>query len=191
MIQSIVLVALLGLDAAPGAQAGQAPAWQDDYGAARQAGRREKKPLAVFIGSGAEGWEKVSEEGKLTPGVQGLLARDYVCVYVDAGSDYGKRVAEAFGMTRGLVLSSRDGESQAFRHGGRLSASDLEAALRRHATESVAARTGAGQPRVSYSYDPAATRPAPAAYPAHFGGFGGYGGFGGFSGGGFGGGGSC
>jgi hypothetical protein len=184
MSMSILLVALLGLDAAPASQARQTLEWQETYTAACRVGRQEKKPLAVFIGSGARGWEKVHEEGKLTPSVQRLLAESYVCVYVDADSQRGKRLAEAFSLTQGLVLSTRDGEHQAFRHSGRMSTRDLEAALQRHANDRVAA-----EPRVSYSYNPTTTPPAPAAYPANFGGNGGFGSFGGF--GGFGGGGSC
>jgi hypothetical protein len=193
MCTSIVLVALLAAEPSPGNQATDAPPWQDNYTTALAAGARAKKPLAVFIGSGARGWEKLCREGNLSDASRKQLARDYICVYVDAASERGKRLARAFSMTQGLVLSTRDGEEQAFRHSGRLSAEELEAALLRHASEPVAARTETLQQRVSYSYNPATPAPAPApartVYPASFppvryAGFGGYGGFGGFGGGG-------
>jgi hypothetical protein len=183
MCTSMLLVALLGVDAGPASQAGQTPAWQDSYTAACQVGRREKKPLAVFIGSGARGWEKIDDQGKLTPSVQRLLAQSYVCVYVDGATERGKRLAEAFALTQGLVLSTRDGEHQAFRHSGRLSSRELEATLHRYANDHVTARAVPVDQRSSYSYNPATTTPAPAAYPAGFGGSGGFGGTGGFGGG--------
>jgi hypothetical protein len=192
MCTSIMLATLLGLGAAPASQTGETPSWQENYTTAREVGRRQKKPLAVIIGRGPRGWEKISEEGEPTPSVRKLLARNYVCVYVDAGSEPGKRLADAFSMAQGLVISSRDGEVQAYRHSGRLSSGDLEATLRLHANDSGTAQAkSVGQPRVSYSYDPVSPRPAPVAYPANFGGFGGSGGFGSFGGFGGSGGGSC
>jgi hypothetical protein len=194
MYTSIVLVALVGPGASPENKAAESPAWQADYVDARKLGRREKKPLAVFVGSGPKGWEKLSQQGAWPPGVKKRLARDYVCVYVDADSPRGKRLAGAFAMTQGLVVSTRDGDAQAFRHSGRMSAQDLESILTRYANGRDVGHTEGLQQRTSYSYDPTATgtptvAPAQFAYPSQFGGFGGFGG--GFGGGGFGGGGSC
>jgi hypothetical protein len=133
MYTSIVLAALLGPGAgATQAEPAQTPTWQKDYVAARKMGREENKPLAVFVGSGAEGWAKVSQDGKLTANVQKLLADSYVCVYLDASTPAGKRLADQFSLSQGLVVSSRDGQDQAFRHSGRMSGQDLDAALRRY-----------------------------------------------------------
>jgi hypothetical protein len=133
MYTSIVLVALMGPGAAPQTQVSEVPSWQDNYTAARKLGQQENKPLAVFIGRG--------EKGKLTPEVQKLLAENYVCVYVNTDSPKGKRLAKEFEMEQGLVISSRNGEDQAFSHSGQISTSDLTASLRRYATDYVSIST--------------------------------------------------
>jgi hypothetical protein len=202
MYTSVMLVALAGSGAVPSAPA-EAPSWQADYSAARREGRRAGKPLAVFVARGAEGWGKVSTTGKLSPAARRLLAERYVCVYVDSAAARGRRLAEAFELTNGtgLVLSSRDGQDQAFRHEGRLSAAELERCLRSYSGRRAVARTENLQTqevRTSFYYAPSRskTRSAPAApastpvygsFGGYGGGFGGYGGYGGF-GGGFGGG---
>src|SRR5437016_2890025 len=105
MYTSTVLVALLGLSAAPSDRG--APTWLSDYAQARKQGREEKKALAVFIGSGQQGYRKVSEEGNLSAEAQRLLAAHYVCVYLDTDSKEGQRLAAALQVTRptGLVIS--------------------------------------------------------------------------------------
>jgi hypothetical protein len=184
LVTSILLAALMSPGASPESPATETPAWQTSYTEARELGRREKKPLAVFVGSGLKGFETLSQEGSLAAAAGRLLARDYVCVYVNSDTERGKRLAGAFSMTQGLVVSTRDGDSQAFRHSGRMSARDLEATLKRYANGRAVDQTETLQQRVSASYAP----PAPAARPAYPSSFGGFGGFGG---GGFGGGGSC
>lgn len=197
MYTSVILLALAGGGGA--APAAQAPSWQVDYPAARQQGRREGKVLAVFIDRGPTGWARVSTTGKLSPAARRLLADRYVCVYVDANQPAGRKLADAFGMKdgTGLVLSTRGGQDQAFRHEGRISPGDLERCLGKYAGRRVITRTETLQTQqTSSSYYPPATPTvaAPAApvsvpsYGSFGGGFGG--GFGGF-GGGFGSGGGC
>jgi hypothetical protein len=130
MYTSLVLAVVMGPGVAPPTSIPETPTWQSDYVAARKRGSKDNKALAVFIGSGARGWEKVCRESKLTPAVRKLLADHYVCVYVDAGEARGKRLADDFDMTQGLVVSTRDGESQAFRQTGRIGSKDLESTLR-------------------------------------------------------------
>jgi hypothetical protein len=210
MYTSLVLVALAGGSASP---AVPDPSWQEDYAAARKLGRQERKPLAVFIGAGREGWGKVSESGKLNPAVKRRLADDYVCLYLNRARPSGWRVASAFRMSGpGLVISSPDGEDQAFRHEGTLSSSELEWTLRKYANpRRVVTRTetiGGGTVQVSDYSSPqqdtttlqttlpaagvaAPTVPLGLAPSMGFGG-GGFGGFGGgFGGGGGGGRGGC
>ena len=119
MYTSIVLAALMNPGAAPQAQAPEVPSWQENYPAARRLARQEKKPLAVFVGPGSKGWENLGRGHKLRSEVQKLLAENYVCVWVDAGSPKGRKLAGELEMTRGLVISTRDGEGQAFRFNGR------------------------------------------------------------------------
>jgi hypothetical protein len=142
MYTSIVLAALLGPGAAgPQDEAVQAPTWQENYATARKVGREQNKPLAVFIGRGPDGPKQLSQDGELTAEARKLLADSYVCVYLDASTPAGKRLADRFSLPQGLVVSSRDGENQAFRHSGRMSGKDLDATLRRYSNGYVSLRT--------------------------------------------------
>jgi hypothetical protein len=96
--------------------------FQNSYLEARQLSRHRAKPIAVLVGSGSEGWEKVSKDGTVDHSVRRLLSENYVCVYIDRTDDSGKRLASEFEMPEGpgIIISNRDGEKQAFRHHGTL-----------------------------------------------------------------------
>ena len=94
MYTSIVLVALAG-SLFP-ASVPESLIWKDDYVAARKFGSKERKPLAVFIGSGPKGWEQRTTEGQLSRDAQELLQTHYVCVYLDTTTEEGRRLARAF-----------------------------------------------------------------------------------------------
>jgi hypothetical protein len=199
MYTSILTVALVGLPAAPGEAGG--PDWLTDYSQARKQGRSAGKPLAVFIGSGQRGYEKVSEEGKLSPEARRLLQKKYVCVYLDTGTAAGRRLASLFKIKKGtgLVLSTRQGDSQAFNYSGTLSDDELSRCLEHFADPNLVARATVNSPYELVSYgspasngattptsQPTYTPAAPAYYPPviYGGGYGGFGGgFGGFGGG--------
>jgi hypothetical protein len=207
MHTSLLLLALLGPDAAPLTPAPEAPRWETSYAAAQAAGREQGKPLAVFVGKGPAAWERLTEEGKPTLKSRRLLAEGYVCVYLDADTPAGRRLAEALevGAGPGLVLSTRDGDGQAFWHQGRMSPAELDDTLQKYANGTAVLQTEMLD-RVRYAtaaYTNGSVRPAAyaaqptttatyAVYPTvptySFGGFGGYsGGFGGGFGGGGGG----
>jgi hypothetical protein len=116
------------------------PGWNHDYDVALQRANAAKKPLAVFIGTGKDGWKAVSAEGELGPDVHRLLADEYVCLYVDAGKAAHKELAQSFeaGKSPLLVLSSRNRAYQAYRHEGAQANANLALALKRHATEEPA-----------------------------------------------------
>src|SRR5262249_60350377 len=80
---------------------GDKPTWLADYAAARQVGRMVQKPLAVVVGSGQEGWERLSQDGKLGKEVNRLLAANYVCVYVDSSAPSAKALADALEVAGG------------------------------------------------------------------------------------------
>jgi hypothetical protein len=103
-----------------------------DYQAARQLGKSERKPLAVFIGYGKEGWDKVTREKQLDDDARRILADSYVCVYVDSRDQDGKRLADAFEIRakHGLALSDSSGDVMALRHEGRIAGKDLVKKLR-------------------------------------------------------------
>src|SRR5579872_1076358 len=109
--------------------------WQSDYAAACRLGKREQKPLAIFVGSGPKGWQKVSQNGQLSPESRQVLAGSYVCLYVDTDKPAGRRLAESLEVSDGpgLVLSDRAADVQAFRHEGKISADDLANKLTKYA----------------------------------------------------------
>jgi hypothetical protein len=140
MYTSIVLALTSSLVAASGYES---ITWQKDYSEARQIGQTEKKPLAVFIGNGAGGQEKVCRDGKLSPELEKMLADSYVCVYVDASTPEGQKMASQFANTKGLglVLSNRAGDLQAFSHEGDLTAADMSKWVKQYADPSVVVNT--------------------------------------------------
>jgi hypothetical protein len=109
--------------------------WLNDYSAACQRGRALHKPLAVFIGSGDVGWEKITKEDSSGNDVKEILASHYVCVYLDTTKDEGRQLARAFAVYagQGMVLSDSSGKLQAFHHDGDLDSSELDKYLRRYA----------------------------------------------------------
>jgi hypothetical protein len=165
MYTSIVLVALAGATAP--AAVPESLEFKSDYVTARKLGSRERKPLAVFIGSGPKGWEQRTKEGQLSQDAQDLLKAHYVCVYLDTSSEDGKRLSRDFGMAEGLVLSDAAGENQAFRHEGKLENGDLERQLKKFsdpARVAVRTETLGGEGRRSYYPAEAAYAPAPGYY---------------------------
>src|SRR5260370_29597024 len=111
MYTSVALAALAGFlaNALP-----ESPSWQTDYSVARKLGKEDRKPLAVFIGSGNTGWNQLTKEGKLSSAANRVLTTEYVCVYVDTSRASGKRLASAFEVSDGLglILSDRTGALQ-------------------------------------------------------------------------------
>jgi len=113
------------------------PSWNRDYAQALVRAEAAKKPVAVFIGSGADGWIGVSEEGQLSLEVRRLLAEHYICVYLDASRSAEERVVRSFdaGQSPLVVLSSRNRAYQAYRHSGKIANASLAQVLQRHASQ--------------------------------------------------------
>jgi hypothetical protein len=107
--------------------------WERDYLHAREIGTRLQKPLAVFVGSGEEGWKKVVRDGGLDANMRRLLVEQFVPVYVNVDSESGQKLAEAFELANkhGLIISDRTGELMAFRQDGDLESKDLVKHLNR------------------------------------------------------------
>lgn len=134
--------------------------WSTDYPSARQQSEAAGKPVAVFIGSGANGWQKLSRGSEVGAELRQFMAANYVCVYIDTATETGKSLATAFEVPDGLgiVISDRSGALQAFRHEGDLAQQDLDRYLRRFADPSLVIRTTESNPgneRRSGYYAPA------------------------------------
>ena len=114
-----------------------APSWNRDYGEALTRAGATKKPVAVFIASGKEGWKSVTTEGELGLEARRLLASHYICVYVDSAQAAQKGLVQSFdaGQQPLVVLSNHSGRYQAYRHSGKLANAGLAQALERHALE--------------------------------------------------------
>ncbi len=162
MYTSLMVVALVGSADV------KALTWQTDYSAAQKRALEQKKPLAVVIGRGASGWEAVSRDGKIDAATAEALQTHYVCVYIDATTERGEKLADAFEMKSGLVLSDRSGDKQAFRHTGTLSNGDLESVVKRYSDpERVVTRTEThGQPEIRYY--PSEATPTSGGAPYYF-----------------------
>ena len=155
---SLAAVVLSGVAAASTAVP---PAWQTDYATAAARAAETKKPIAVFIARGEAGYARVAADGGLTADDIRLLRQSYVCLYVDTQTQPGKKLAEAFEMAEGLVISGRAGEKQALRHEGKVPHADLTKYLTRFA-ESDRVITTTESPNAA----PAVTyvQPAPVYY---------------------------
>ncbi len=179
MYTSMLLLALI---AAPAADADDGPTWMSDYSAAVTKADADKKPLAVFVGSGQEGYMKLSRDGKLGKAVDQLLAKSYVPVYIDSTTPKGQKMAKALELTNGLglVLSDRTGNTMAFYHEGDLARADLLRYLNKYADPDLVVErteTNPATQRTSY-YGPGGAAPAgtpsisyyPPTVPAYYGG---------------------
>ena len=167
MYTSVTLVALSGfLIAAPNENG---PSWRDYRTGAKQ-GKEQRKPLAVFFGSGKQGYQQVSSDGKLSKEMRDILTQKYVCVYVDTSKEADQRWARAFRLETGLVISDSSGNIQAFRHDGTLGNRDLKRYLERFSDPDLEVQSTATHvtERVSY-YQPS----APQAQSPFIGSFGG------------------
>lgn len=120
----------------------QNPSWLDDYGQAQKRVAVVKKPMAVFVGTGKNGWGSVVHDGAIDPAVKKLLAERFVCVYVDTETAAGKALATQFEVaSHGLIISDRKGASQAYSLSGTLSKSELAKTLEKYADSTGDART--------------------------------------------------
>ena len=150
MYTSVALLALANFIAPSPAPA--SPHWSADYWSAQKYAQKDQKPLAVFIGSGQNGFHKLSREGNLTEPVRKILADEYVCVYLDTTKKDAKALAAEFEITKGmgLVISDRSGKIQAYHHDGGLAASDLAAKLERFADPDLEVQSTESNVRASY-----------------------------------------
>jgi hypothetical protein len=149
----------------------ESPSWHRDYGSAQKLGRQGSKPLAVFIGSGKAGWNQLSREGQLARDANHLLAKNYICVYVDANGEAGKQLAAEFRVSRGpgLIISDSTGNYQAFFHRGDLPNEKISVYLSRYADPNRVVRATETNPVEPPAYAqayPAASYPyyQPASY---------------------------
>jgi hypothetical protein len=134
------------------------PEWTDSYGKAMALAGEKRKPVAVFLTAG--------DLNTLTSG-KGLgedalksLKSDYIAVKVDTTTEDGKKVAQAFGISQGVVLSDRTGKQMALKHEGPVTTEQVAGYLTKYATTETIATTEfqsslvVTQPLVQPQYQP-------------------------------------
>jgi hypothetical protein len=169
MYTSGSLLALASVLAAPVAL--DRPAWLSDYGQARKLGQALNKPVAVVLGQGEAGHQKVSREGKLNSETEKILASKYVCVYLDTSTQTGRKLASSFEIAsgRGLVLSDHSGAWQAFHHDGSLANGDLTRYVKQFSQPGQGARTTITHTTATTTTRTSYSSPAPVYAPTTFG----------------------
>ena len=110
--------------------------WHSDYRSAQKLAVEQHKPLAVFIAKGSSDLLR-----KIPTDVAQVLRTDYVAVVVDSDDAEGKKLAAAFELTVGVIVSDRTGEKQALRIEGTLSPGDFSRTLERLANPDRVATT--------------------------------------------------
>jgi hypothetical protein len=140
------------------------PTWFNDYGTAQQRVTTVQKPMAVFVGSGQEGWGKVLKDGTLDPALKKLLAEKFVCLYVDTDTTAGRALASSFEVaSRGLIISDRKGTAQAYSLSGALTRAELALTLEKYADGGQVVQATETLVREA----PAVVRPATVTYPTY------------------------
>ena len=110
--------------------------WHSDYRSAQKLAIEQHKPLVVFIAKGSSELLR-----KIPTDVVQALRSGYVAVVVDSDEAEGKKLAAAFEMTVGVIVSDRSGEKQALRIEGTLSPDDFSRTLERLANPDRVATT--------------------------------------------------
>jgi hypothetical protein len=117
-------LAVLTLSGMLGANLSTQPDWQTDYRKAMALAVKEHKPLAVFIVKGES-----KKLANLPADVSKALKANYIAVTINSSDAEGKKIAQAFELTEGVVISDRTGEKQAYRIEGKTSTDDLPQTL--------------------------------------------------------------
>jgi hypothetical protein len=163
MISTTLTAAVLVLSAGA---SNAAPSWQADYAKAMTAAVAQQKPIAVFIGKGEAGAGGVVADGQVPAKANQLLGASYVCVYVNTDTPEGKTLAGQFGLTQGLVISSKGGNVQALRHNGPVTGTDLTTYLTKYSSLTVAVTaTEQGGVMTTSGYSPVYGYPAAGGCP--------------------------
>lgn len=138
------------------------PNWHTDYAQAMSRSSAEGKPMAVFIGNGADRVAKMMLDGTISTETVRVLNTSYVCVYLDAKTENGKDLAGRFEIQEGLIISSKGGSLQAYRHSGAIGAKELADSLTKYADSVAPAATASNIP---YSITGSAVS---GAYPQNY-----------------------
>lgn len=102
--------------------------WQSDYGKALAATRSENRPLLVVLDAPETA---VSADMLAAEGPNADLLKSYELCHVDVTTEYGKKVAAAFGATQfpHTAIIDKNGATVLFKQPGAISADEMKTAL--------------------------------------------------------------
>lgn len=123
---AVVTIAASTLGVAP-----SAPKWEADYGKALAATKSDHRPLLVVLDSPADEKTAVQEDLLKADGPNAELLKSYELCRVDVSTEYGKKVAEAFGATEfpHTAIIDKNGATVLFKKPGQISGEEWRAAL--------------------------------------------------------------
>ena len=125
-------LALLTIVAFYGAESGKVSYWHTGYSDGLGKVRRADKPLFMLFDGGSSSVVRlVGDRPVLSDDIERALLDDYICVYVDTGTDSGKALAARFGASElpFTLVIDRSGNWQMYRRSGSPSVSELLAVL--------------------------------------------------------------
>lgn len=105
--------------------------WQADYGKALEATKSDQRPLLVVLDVPSNPQSSVEAPLLSTDGEQGELLAKYELCRVDASTDYGKKVAEAFHATQfpHTAIIDKTGKTMIFQKPGKIAADQWKTTL--------------------------------------------------------------
>jgi hypothetical protein len=105
--------------------------WQADYGKALAATRSDQRPLLVVLDNPAD--PKATVEAKLlaAEGEHGQVLKSYRLCRVDISTEYGKKVAEAFGAKQfpHTAIIDKTGSTVLFKKPGQMAGEEWQTTL--------------------------------------------------------------
>jgi hypothetical protein len=113
------------------------PRWESDYGKALSATRAGNSPLLVVLDEPKSQGARIEPALLSETGVQGNefnLLRPYRLCHVDVTTQYGRKVAKAFGANRfpHVAIIDKTGSLVIFKRSGLINATEWEQALVQH-----------------------------------------------------------
>ena len=105
--------------------------WQADYGKALAATRSDQRPLLVVLEDPADPNSSIEPKLLAAQGEQGELLKPYRLCRVDVSTEYGKKVAQAFGATKfpHTTIIDKTGKVVLFKKPGQIDDQQWQTAL--------------------------------------------------------------
>ncbi len=121
------------------------PQWRADYGQALAATRSDQRPLLVVLDIPSKPESAIDQSLLTAEGDQAALLESYELCHVDVSTEYGQRVAKAFGATQfpHTAIIDRTGAVVIFKKPGKIAGSEWSTTLARYKTGERPAATTA------------------------------------------------